>query len=153
MDTLKITTGEKRLAVSVDGVNGREIVFNPDDVLFMERLHRFYRLAMQKAKEWEARQDEQAQKLKDTPLDENGMPVSLAAAVEPLEEMNAFMREQIDAIFGDGTAKAIFGETIYRNPDVYLQLVEGVKPYIEPVRAAKVERYIAPQPKRRKRTK
>ena len=151
METLHISTGEKRLAVSVDGVNGREITFNPNDILFVERLHRFYRLAMQKAREWEARQAEYAAKLADVPVDDNGMPETLDTALEPLNEMNAFMREQIDLIFGEGTAKAVFGEAVYRNPAVYVQLIEGVKPFVEAERVRVVEKYVTPAPSRKPR--
>ena len=157
MDTLKINTGEKRLAVSVDGVNGREIVFNPNDVLFIEKLHRLYRVAMEQAREWDRREPEISAAIQAIPVDENGVPETVDPAVDPLVEINRFMRKQIDDLFGAGTSEAIFGAAVYRNPSIYLQLVEGVKPYIEQVREQRVQQYIAPIPKAkrkpRKRTK
>lgn len=157
MDTLKISTGEKRLAVSVNGVNGHEIVFNPNDVLFVEKLHHLYRLVMEKAREWERREPEISAAIQAIPVDENGVPETVDPAVNPLIEINQFMRKQIDDLFGAGTSAAVFGDAVYRNPEIYLQLVEGIKPYVEAVRETAVSKYIAPIPKAkrkpRKRTK
>jgi len=144
-DTLNINTGEKHLAVSVDGVNGREITFNPNDVRFMEHLHRFYQLTMQKAREWEEKQAGVEEEIASVSTDKNGIPETLKPAIKPIEEMNAFMREQIDELFGEGTANAVFGDTVYRNPAVYVQLVEGIKGYIQPVREKKTSQYVKPR--------
>lgn len=145
METLKIKTGEKRIAVSVDGVNGREIVFNPNDTRFMEHLHHFYKMAMQKAKEWDTRQADIERQIAAVPTDENGIPETLEPAIGPIAEMNTFMRQQIDDLFGVGTAASIFGDAVYRNPEIYIQLVEGIAPYVEPVRAQKVQKYTRPR--------
>jgi hypothetical protein len=155
METLNITTGEKRVAVIVDGVNGKELVFNPEDARFIEHLHHFYRVANQKAHEWNQNKAEMVQRIIDIPEDENGIPETIAPAVEPLREMNNFMREQIDAIFGAGTSKNIFGDTVFRNPAVYVQLIDGIRDYVNPVRAKKVGQYMPPAKKKskpRKRT-
>ena len=158
MEILNIITGEKRIAVSVDGVNHKEIVFNPNDVRFVEHLHRFYAEAMAKAREWQERQADIEKRIAEAPTDDNGMPLNVGPIVEPLHEIDDFMRGQIDTIFGAGTAAEIFGDAVYRNPAVYVQLIEGIRKYIEPTRAAKVEKYVRrkPGPKakaKRKRTK
>jgi hypothetical protein len=153
MDTLNISTGEKRLAVSVDGVNGRELVFNPNDVLFMERLHRFYRVVMDKAREWEAKLPELNKQLAAIPTDDNGMPEEIDTATAPLKEMNEFMRTQIDTLFGVGISQAIYGDTVFRNPEIYVTLVQGIQDFIQPARAEKMKKYIAPKPPRKRAAK
>jgi hypothetical protein len=144
--TLQISTGLVRLPVSVDGVNGRVIEFNPNDVQFTERVLAFYHTVKSKTKEWEALDPELKQRIEEIPLDENGVPENIDPARQTLDAMNTFMRSELDVIFGEGTSQAIFGDAIYRNPEVYVQLIEGIKPFVEPVRAEKLKKYIVPKP-------
>jgi hypothetical protein len=70
-----------------------------------------------------------------------------------VQEVNAFVREKIDYAFGAGTSQKAFGDTVSYDFDMYSQFIDGIKPFIEPVRVAKVTAYLptTQKPARRKR--
>ncbi len=74
-------------------------------------------------------------------------PEDIESQFAAVEEINAFMRERIDYAFGEGASQIAFGDVVSYDFDIYSQFIDGVKPFIEPVRAAKVAAYI-PQTKK-----
>lgn len=141
-----ISTGRVTIPVEVDGRNGVYISFNPHDVLFMEKLHRFYRTVIQKADEWDRGISEKEKAIANIPLDDQGVPEYVDPMTDPVKEMNQFMRSEIDEVFGKGKSAEIFGDTVFDNPEIYILVIDGIKPYLDDVRAEKVNRYIAPAP-------
>jgi len=151
--SIHINTGAQRIPVDVDGQGGAYIEFNANDTLFVQRLHRFYKTIMEKVSEWEKIAPEIEARLREIETDEHGMPIEIEPALEPLYEMNTFMRDQIDLIFGKGTSKNIFGDLVTRDPSIYAQLIQGVQNYIQPVRIQKIEKYTGTGRKRHAKRK
>jgi len=151
--SIVINTGKVTVPVEIDGSNGVYISFNPHDVLFMEKLHRFYRRTMEKADEWDQALPEKQKAIASVELDERGVPIKVEPMTDPVKEMNSFMRKEIDEIFGEGKSAEIFGDAVYENPEIYIELVDGIKPYMERVRDQKINKYIAPPPSRAERAK
>jgi len=153
---INISTGLVRIAVNVDGKNNKYIEFNPNDVLFIEKLHRFYKIVLERASEWQRISPSIEARIKEIGLDENGMPISIEPALQPLYDMNTFMKKQIDEVFGEGTSQDIFGDLVTRDPSIYAQLIQGIQNYLQPLRKVKVERYTntaTRKPRARKKSK
>jgi len=151
--SISITTGRVVIPVIVDGDTKGSVSFNPEDAAFIKNLHAFYKIVLEKADEWEKDAPEIEKAILAIKADENGIPHTLDPVMKPLVDINIFMKVQIDNIFGAGTSENIFGEAIYRDPSTYIQLIEGVQNYVQPVRVQKVKRYKARRPTPRKRKK
>lgn len=126
-------SGVKRITINDDPK--RVIEFNPSDVLFIERFYAMYR-------EFEAKQAEYEQRSKEldtVALDENGAPVNMAEGIEFLKDICGFMREKIDILFGEGTSKKAFGDTL--SLDMIGQFFEGITPFVWEERTDKVKKY------------
>jgi hypothetical protein len=134
MDSLRIDNGVKRIMIN-DGPNFIE--FNPSDVIFAER---FYEL-LKKFEEKQIQFEQQAEKLdsqKDQ-LDANGLPMNLENQLAFMRDVCAFMREQIDFLFGSGTSQAVFGDVL--SIEGIEQFFEGITPFIQTARAEKLKKY------------
>ena len=134
MDSIQINTGEKRLMVNDDP--SRVIVFNPQDITFVERLQSLYKELNSKQNEFEKRAKELD---KVAELDEYDIPVNADAKLTYLRDLCSYMRGKIDDVFGAGTSQAAFGDTM--NLEVFDQFFDGIMPYVEKVRAEKIEKY------------
>lgn len=139
-DTIKLDTGVKRIKVeTTDGVSF-DLVINPSDVLFIERLHKLYQDARLEVIELEKYQEE----MPEPELDENGIPEDLSPISKKTRELNNWFRDEIDKLLGEGTCKAIFGDVVYYGESfgVYVQLITKLNSFIEPVRVQKVNKYV-----------
>lgn len=138
MPNLTIHTG---IRLTINDDPDRVIQFNPSDVEFAER---FYRLIQ----DFEARQDEYQARADALDAvegeDARGLPVNLRERIAFARDVCDYMRAQIDALFGDGTAHTVFGDQ--RDLDAITQFFEGITPYIQTERAEKVEKYQRPKP-------
>jgi hypothetical protein len=141
MDSLNISTGEKRLPIIRDGVNVGELVFNPHDAVLAEK---FYRLIDKlnllitdlktTAKDIEAR----------TTTDADGIPSTGLEFIGFARKAHEALCAEYDHLFGTGTSAMIFGGFVPLTEDgfkVHEQFVNGFAPYFQKTRAAKVERY------------
>jgi hypothetical protein len=124
VESIKIDTGEKRIAINNDP--DRVIVFNPRDTLFMER---FYKICQDIA-------------LKMAEYQKQGQPEGIEFQFTILQEANTFMRERIDYAFGVGTSYKCFEDTVSYDFGMYSQFIDGIKSFIEPVRAEKIKQYL-----------
>ena len=142
MDSLQINTGEIRL--SINGDTGNQIVFNPSDILFAEKFYRLIGSFQVRVAEYKQRAEELE---RSTANDENGLPVNMEARIEHLKEACAFIRSEIDKLFGEGTSLRAFGETL--NLDVFIQFFRGITPYVKKARSEKVIQYTTPAANKR----
>jgi len=136
MDSLQITTGEKRIPIVRDGQNVGEIVFNPSDVLFAER---FYKLIG----EFDTRFAEYQEKAKTlvavTEKDKHDFPINTDAQIELTKEVCVYIKERIDILFGAGTSQIVFGDVL--NVDMFGDFFTGIQPHIQKARSEKIAQY------------
>lgn len=137
MDTLQISTGEKKIPVVRDGVSVGEITFNPQDVVFAEKFYRLINEFQMQFAQYQARARELEQ---DQTTDENGIPVHLDQQIALTKEACQFAYEQIDTLFGAGISAMVFGESFV--PDTIIQFFNGIAPFVQKVRAEKVAKYV-----------
>jgi hypothetical protein len=134
MDSLRITTGEKRIAINDDPE--RMIVFNPSDVNFAQRFYDLIHEFEEKLKDYQARGEVIDA---DVKVDQNGIPVNMGAKLALLREACEFIRGKIDHLFGAGTSQRAFGDTL--DLGMFTQFFEGITPFIQAARVEKVAKY------------
>lgn len=134
MSNININTGEIRLTINDD--ENRVIVFNPNDLEFVNNL--YVLLADLENKEKEYKQKE-AEIDKNTEVNPYGVPINLKEKLDLLKETCSYMREKIDTVFGEGTSQTVFGNV--NTLDMFEQFFDGITPYIEKVRSAKINKY------------
>lgn len=142
MDSIKIETGAKRLSVERDGIVAGEIVFNPNDVSWVEN---FFALADEMAKKVSAFEKRYAELSAQAEADELGIPINVNERVIFVREFCAYMRERIDKIFGAGTSQILFGDALL--VDSIMQFFENITPYVKTARAEKVAPYLGKKSK------
>ena len=136
MAAIKINTGLIRLKVECDG-REEEIVFNPDDVVFMDK---FVNL-MDEMEKKQAEYDEKAKELDaETNADSFGVPLNMKEKLALMLDICTFMRGQVDMVFGVGTSQKIFGNA--NTLDMFTQFFDGITPYIQKNREEKMAKYI-----------
>lgn len=140
MDSIRIDTGEKRIAINDDPE--RVIVFNPQDISFAERFYQLLQDFEAKQVEYQARADE----LDNQELDEHGIPSRIDESLALLREVCEFLKGRIDHLFGEGTSRKAFGDAMTLG--MFEQFFEGIVPFVQTARGNKVARY-APGGKKR----
>lgn len=146
MDSIKIDTGEIRLAITdkFDNVKG-EIVFNPTDLILVEKLERLVaNIEGDEPKEFIKRGEEIFSK---ADVDSSGVPINWEERKAFLKDFHVYMCKKIDDVLGNGVSHIAFADyvpnpAIEGMPDIYGQLVSGVLSYVHPVRQKKIEQYI-----------
>lgn len=134
MDNIKIDSGVKR--ISVNGDETRIIEFNPEDILFIERFYGLMKKFEEKEKEFIARSEEIT---KVSEKDAYGIPVNTGEQIKLVSELCAYLKAQIDEVFGKGTSKTAFGDTQTLN--MFEQFFSGISPFVQRARAVKVDKY------------
>ena len=135
MDNLNINTGLKRVSINSDPE--RVIEFNPSDVAFAERFYKLLKDFEAKQVEYQARAEQLDSQAVD--LDEYGVPVNAGEKLSFLREVCEFMYQKIDYLFGVGASTKIFGGSL--NIDAIGQFFDGIVPFVQVQRAAKVSKY------------
>jgi hypothetical protein len=149
MDSLNISTGEKRLPIIRDGANVGELVFNPHDAVLAEK---FYRLIDKlnaligelkiTAKDIETR----------TTTDADGIPNTGLEFIGFARKAHEALCTEYDTLFGSGTSAMIFGGFVPLTEEgfaVHEQFVNGFAPYFQKARGDKVAKYTNKRPKRK----
>lgn len=134
VDKLIINSGEKRIQIND---TDDYLVFNPNDVVFVERFYKMITEFETKLKDYQAKG---AELDKATDVNELGIPVNVQERINFIHEACNFMYEQIDFLFGEGTSKMLFGET--ESLDMLEQFFSGLTPIIESYRKANVKKYL-----------
>ncbi len=137
--SIQIKTSTVRLLVNDDP--NRVIEFNPEDISFIDA---FYGLIQ----EFDAKMNEFKQRelviRKNKAVDKFGIPLSTKEEIKLTKDLCAYLREKIDALFGDGTSDAAFGRS--NTPDMFVQFFDGITPFIQTARKKKVAKYTASKP-------
>jgi hypothetical protein len=139
IDKIRVDSGLKRIQVN----DGPEFIeFNPEDIVFIEA---FYNMA----KEFDLRKDGYTAKFESLAVGEEGTDNPYGSEMDEkialLREVCEFMREQIDLVFGEETSQKVFGDAMTLN--MFAQFIDGINPFISPVREKKVAKYISPEKK------
>lgn len=129
METINIITSEKQIPIIRDGQQVGILSFNPNDVLFAERLYRLI-------SDFEAKSAEYQERYKSLGND-------TGAGLQLLSETVTYIRSQIDGVFGQGTSQMVFGNTY--SLDVFSQFFTAIMPFFQAARAEKVAKYTKPQ--------
>jgi len=132
-DSLRISSGARKILIN-DGPEFIEV--NASDVVFVERFYAVIREFEAKLEEYKTRGTQIDEKGE---VDSAGIPVNLADRIEFIREVCEFMNAKIDQIFGIGTAKKVFGETM--SLDMYEQFFNGLEPFIRSARTERVSKY------------
>lgn len=148
MDTLVLSSNVKKIAITRDGEETGVLKFDPSDVLFAEKFYNLIAEFQAKAKEYEPRAD-----LLDsnTETDANNLPVNFGERIALLREVCEYIRARIDDLFGIGTSQAAFGD-VY-DTELIVQFLEGLKPFFQSARAAKIEKYTSTASAKRNKRK
>lgn len=57
------------------------------------------------------------------------------------KDLCAYLRKQIDTLFGAGTSDTAFGKA--NTPEMFVQFFDGITPFIQTAREKKVSKYTA----------
>lgn len=135
MDTLNISTGEKR--ISINGDESRVIVFNPSDTLFAVRFYKLMNEFEHKLNEYQTRSIELEA---DNRTNGNDLPANMGERLELVKEACEYSRESIDRVFGEGTSQTVFGDAL--SLDLIQQFFTGITPFISAARTNRIQKYI-----------
>lgn len=135
MESLKLNSGLIRLEVDRDGEKG-EISFNPNDVRFVESFYKARQTFLEKE---EICKKDIAALEKNTETDAHGVPVNAGQQIAAIKEFAESINEIIDTVFGVGTSRMLFGESLVL--DMYTQFFESITPYIQGARENKLAKY------------
>lgn len=134
MDKIRIQRNIKRIEVND---NGDTLELNFDD---LNLPYRFYAMIKKFETDREKFTKELAEKIKDM-SDKD----AAAAFVEAERELNVYMRDAIDEVFGEGTCRKVYGD-ILPSVEMHMQFFDALRPYFEEEaqrRQAKMNKYSA----------
>lgn len=134
MDKIRIQRNIKRIEVND---NGDTLELNFDD---LNLPYRFYAMIKKLETDREKFTKGLAEKIKDM-SDED----AAAAFVEAERELNVYMRDAIDEVFGEGTCRKVYGD-ILPSVEMHMQFFDALRPYFEEEarrRQAKMNKYSA----------
>ena len=126
-DIIEISTGLVTKTLHIDGKRDVVLEFNPEDVVWVERLNQIMDDLNKKAAEEKAAKEN------------NQTAQSFQQGLQAHRDFCAFLDHAIDELFGEGKAKEIFGASI--STPARMSLLEGVSPYIEAKRYEKLAEY------------
>ena len=129
MEHLKIDSGSVSLAINGD--ENRVITFHPTDVEFAEGFFSMAKSFIEKRKE-----------MADKSAALKGTPDAAEKEIVLLREAYAFMRSEIDRVFGEGTAQVAFGN--HNSLNAFIQFFKGIEPYVRKARQDELNRYLGP---------
>ena len=148
MDTLVLSSNTKKIAITRDGEDTGVLKFDPSDVIFAEKFYNLIAEFQAKAKEYEPK----AMALDgNTATDTNGLPVNFGERIALLRDVCEYIRARIDHLFGIGTSQAAFGDAY--DTELIVQFLDGLKPFFQSARMAKIEKYTSSASAKRNKRK
>lgn len=133
MESINIKTDSQR-TLCINDDESRWITFDAEDLNFYGRLKVLYGSLGGKQKEFEVKEAE-ARALEGE--DDNGAPLSALALIDIQTEFANHVIEGMDAVFGEGTCKRLFGNAF--NPDAYGEVIKAVLTHISRYREKKLK--------------
>ena len=149
MDSLQISTGQKRIPIIRDGINAGELVFNPNDAVLAEKFYLLIGKLNAISKELKSA----AQDIEANATDE--MQAGLEAT-RFAQKAHASLCAEYDNLFGPGTSAKVFGDFVPLTDEgfaVHEQFVEGFAPYFQKARAEKIQKYTGTNGKSKRKRK
>lgn len=119
MERIRIQRNVKRIEVND---NGDTIELNFDD---LNLPYRFYAMLKDLEKNREKFTKGFTEKIKDMSDEE-----SVDAFVQAERELNEYMRDAVDAVFGEGTCRKVYGD-ILPSVEMHMQFFDALRPYFE----------------------
>jgi hypothetical protein len=121
------------------------IEFDADDIMFIEG---FYSLIEQ----FQLKQIQYQQKMDGLDFDATtpgGLPLSAGETIAAMKDVCLFAHAKIDEIFGKGTSQKLFGSSLAFGP--IEQFFVGITPYIKAKRSQRLQAFLPPKHKPRRR--
>lgn len=134
MDKIRIQRNVKHIEVND---NGDTLDLDFDD---LNLPYAFYGMIKQFEADRTKFTKELAEKIKDKSDEE-----TVDAFVEAERELNIYMRDAIDKVFGEGTCRKVYGD-ILPSVEMHMQFFDALRPYFEEEakrRQAKMNKYSA----------
>lgn len=119
---MKLTSGKMTLPVERDGLCVGEISFDPQDIGFAQSFCDLMEGLTTREQEYRG--------LENSDVGER---------LRQLRMLCAWLREQVERVFGPGSAEVLFGSSC--SLELFRQFFEGVEPYIRAGRAKKTAKY------------
>jgi hypothetical protein len=138
MDSIKIVSGVKRIAINDDP--DRVIEFNPSDSNFRTRFYTTYRELMTQLTLMGQREKELIDVADE---DEFGIPTSAGDRLALELESIQLARQKIDELFGAGTSQTVFGDEM--SQVIIGQFFDGIQPFFESAVSDAVKKYARPK--------
>jgi len=129
---LRVDTGAVTVEVNDQGDELSFVV----DVIFAEKFQDLYAEVEQKSVEFEERQKALSE---DDTKDGSGVFSNERERIALVKEVCLYFQEKIDSLFGENTCKKALGNAM--RPDLYLELLEGLTPFIASERKQKISKY------------
>lgn len=127
MDEIRISSGAKSVNIVRDGVNVGVFTFNPKDVKEAQRHSEI-------VAEMEIKREKYIEKA--TELDKGN---DAQAKIDFLAEFIADIYNDIDRIYGDGTSKMVFGDTL--ELDMISDFLRSLTPYYKTASEERTAKY------------
>ena len=134
MDRIRIKRNIKRIEVND---NGDVLELDFDD---LNLPYRYYAMLKNFEQDRDRFTKELAEKIKDLSDEE-----SADAFVQAERELNEYMRDAVDKVFGEGTCRKVYGD-ILPSWEMHVQFFDALRPYFEEEaerRQAKMNKYSA----------
>lgn len=147
MDSLKIDSGAVNLPIIRDGEETGTISFNPYDLAWVEKFEDL-RPSVEKKLEEMSQEETDLDKVIET-AEGQALIDTQRKRKELRREAFSYFYELIDSMFGEGTSKVAFGETM--NVMAIYSFIDGVTGYMKPLRNEKMAPYLAAGKRRGKK--
>lgn len=152
MDKLQIASGKKRIQITDENDKEKGVLeFNPSEMVFIEKYQTLMIGFQEKSIIIEKLLEDIKSRIGKGNFDEGGDETREVSksAFETIKELYDFFDNELNILFGEGTTAMLFSTP--RDLGEYNQFLEGISPYIQEVRAKKVEKYASPRVKGKKK--
>lgn len=133
--SININTGE--ITVLINGDESRAIVFNPNDLSFLESFCDLLEDFEKKEKEFK---NKELALNANKDVDSRGIPQNIKGKIALNREICLYMREKIDTVFGAGASDTAFGEA--NTVDMFVQFFDGIAHFIKSARSERTAKYL-----------
>ena len=126
---MKLQSLSNTVRLTVNDDPDRVVEFNPSDVGFVSRFYDLMDNVEAKEGEYNAKLEEIQ---KDSSINSFGAPNALKKEIALTAEICDYMREQVDAVFGEGTSRTVFGDM--NVPAMFGEFFNEIAPHITAAR-------------------